>query len=220
MRTQPSLWTIILTCLLRAPRKWRGEEQEKAEPALRKSCRSPRSSPESTRKNLTRNMESNRRKLTNSNSTVSFLLPPHNWLYIGSDWEMIWSTTQRARMPFCTTILPLCSLWFRCVLKTSMEVTYSHTPPKGSFWVGLWQPWRQCLALTFSFWKRPTSLGLFPSEGEPSERSSSQWMCSALSWNHKEWARVHEKPVFCFPYYENGTYVVLHIFITIMKKQK
>ena len=108
MKTQPSLWTIILTRLLRAPRKWQREgEQEKAEPSLRKSCRSPGSSPESTRKNLTRNMERNRRELTNSNSTVSFFSPCHNWLYIGCDREMTWSTTQCARILFCTTILPL-----------------------------------------------------------------------------------------------------------------
>lgn len=42
---------------------------------------------------------------------------------------------------------------------------------------------------------------------------------SALSWNHIERARVYGKPRFCFSY-ENGTWMVLNIFITILKKHK
>lgn len=192
MGMQPSLWTTTLSCLLMAPRKWREGEQEKAEPAFRKSCRSHGLSPESITKNLLRNMESN--NVNSRRATPQFPFP----CMVMTDfslgrmegWFGVQSQATCQNHSAQPSYHSLCSMWFMCFLKTSMAVTYSHSPPNGSSLLVSWQLGRRrCQSFNFSFWIL--------------KDHPLKWMCSALSWNHTEWAKVHKKPIFYFPDYEN-----------------
>lgn len=144
-----------------------------------------------------RNMESNIRELTNSNSTVSFSFHHHDWLYIRLRGDLGYVASQCARILFWSTILSLCSIWTRCFLVTSMEMTISLPSQQQLFSGSLAAVKKTVFSINF-FILNPLL------KGHPLK-----WMCSAFSWNHTEWASVHKKPMVCFPDHENGKRVVL-----------
>ena len=194
-----------------APRKWRGEK-EKAEPVFRNSCKSFCSSPES--KGPGKEHGNNRCELTNNNSTAPLPFIVMTDLYTGSDRGMIWS------------------MWLFSVPEyysgqSSYFVPYDQVLSNNKYGRDIQSSqWKLFSGSSAAVKKTVSSINFFiPNpllKGHPLE-----WMCSVLSWNHTEWAIVHGKPMFCFScyflfcfsYYENGTCVVLIIFI-ILKQHK